>query len=125
MGERDAPTLVLGDFNDVPWSRATRLFRKLSGLADPRVGRGLFSTFHAGIPLCRWPLDHVFCSEHFSLAAIERSTAFGSDHFALIVRLAVTEGKNGAAGSLESEAGDQQEAEKIIEEIDDRNVEAV
>ena len=79
--------VVMGDLNDVPWSPSLRLFQKVSGLLDPRIGRGLFNTFHSGIPPLRWPLDHVFCSGDFTLVSFDRLGHVGSDHFPIQVVL--------------------------------------
>ncbi len=81
--ELDKPTVVCGDMNDVVWSRTTRLFKKMTGMIDPRVGRGFFSTFHAGYFFLRFPLDHLFHTRDLFVGKMIRSKNFGSDHFAM------------------------------------------
>ena len=81
------PVIVAGDLNDVAWSRTSRLFRRLSGLIDPRIGRGFYNSFHAHHPWLRWPLDHVFYSPDFLLHRLQRLPAFGSDHFPILIDL--------------------------------------
>lgn len=81
------PTIVAGDLNDVAWSYTTELFLKISGLLDPRRGRGFFSSFHAKYNFARWPLDHVFCSGHFRLQNMQRMSDIGSDHFPILLQL--------------------------------------
>ncbi len=81
VSEATGPVVVCGDLNDVAWSRSTRLFQKISGLLEPRKGRGFVSTFHARYPGFRVPIDHVFHSKHFRLVRMRRLKYVGSDHF--------------------------------------------
>ena len=77
------PVIVMGDLNDVAWSYVTKLFRKTSGLLDPRRGRGFYSTYSANNWFMRFPLDYVFCSAHFGLIRMKKLPHNGSDHFAM------------------------------------------
>lgn len=83
--------IVMGDLNDVAWSHTSRLFKKVAGMSDPRVGRGFYPTFTARYPLLRWPLDHLFVSPHFEMLAIDRLEDIGSDHFPIYFDLCLTE----------------------------------
>lgn len=113
----ETPVVVAGDLNDVAWSVTTRLFRKISGLLDPRIGRGMFNTFHAGIPFLRWPLDHLFHSRHFTLSFIRRLPKFGSDHFPMLVELAYDRKHGADQEGLTADADDEALArEKIAAE---------
>ena len=108
------PVVVTGDLNDVAWSATTRLFRKISGLLDPRVGRGMFNTFHAKYWVVRWPLDHLFHSSHFRLAAMRRLPRFGSDHFALFTELSFEPQPSKTADGLHADRQDRHWADQKI-----------
>ena len=89
LRRREGPIIVTGDFNDVAWSHTTRRFQRIGGLLDPRVGRGLYNTFHAEYPLLRFPIDHLFHSEHFALVDFGREHYIGSDHFPIFATLSL------------------------------------
>lgn len=81
--EIEIPIVVCGDMNDVVWSRTTRLFKKMTNMIDPRIGRGFFPTYHAGYRFMRFPLDHLFHSKDLFVGEMIRSRNFDSDHFGM------------------------------------------
>ncbi|MDX1952305.1 MAG: endonuclease/exonuclease/phosphatase family protein [Verrucomicrobiota bacterium] len=110
------PVIVAGDFNDVAWSHTTRLFQRISRLLDPRIGRGFYNSFNANHHFFRYPLDHLFHSEHFSLVNFERLPHVGSDHFPLCVRLRLTPTAPLKQEPPQPQTNDFQEANKILRE---------
>jgi endonuclease/exonuclease/phosphatase (EEP) superfamily protein YafD len=116
VDRRDEPTIVFGDMNDVAWSHTSELFRRVSGLLDPRVGRGLMPTFHADYSLLRWPLDHVFVSPHFQVVDMRRLPHVGSDHFPIFVRLSY-EPRHKAAQEENAEQADEDDLAEADEKI--------
>ena len=86
VAEEKKPSLVAGDFNDVSWSHTARLFGHDGKLKNVRIGRGLYNSFDATSMVMRWPLDHYFVTEEFSLVELKRLEAFGSDHFPMFAK---------------------------------------
>lgn len=115
LQHQDRPSVVVGDLNDVAWSRSTSVFQKISRLLDPRVGRGFYSTFNANWPFVRFPLDHAFVSHHFHLVAFEVLPHVGSDHFPVFARLTLSPSPEGPnRPPPEPAARENQEAEEKI-----------
>lgn len=106
------PVITIGDLNDVAWSYTTELFLKMSGLLDPRRGRGFFNTFHAHYPFMRFPLDHAFFSTNFKLRNIKRLANFDSDHFPIFIALQYEENASGEQAAMEANIEDIQEAQE-------------
>jgi len=75
------PCLVVGDFNNVAWSRSSKLFKKSTQLLDPRIGRGFISTFHAKYLFFRFPIDLVFHNNSIYIQSLRTEKHINSDHF--------------------------------------------
>lgn len=114
--DKDAElVLVFGDLNDVAWSRTTKMFQKISGLMDPRRGRGFFNTFTTKNRIMRWPLDHVFHSSDFTLIKMSRETDIGSDHFPMYIKLNYTPKAKWEQDNLNASESDEEWSEEKIE----------
>jgi endonuclease/exonuclease/phosphatase (EEP) superfamily protein YafD len=85
---RDELDIMVGDLNDVGWSKVSTTFKIITGMSDPREGRGFYSTFPTFLPL-RIPIDHVFCSPDFKLIDFKIHENIGSDHFPVSVMFSV------------------------------------
>lgn len=117
------PVVVTGDLNDVAWSHTTRLFLRISGLLDPRVGRAFCNTFHSHYPLFRWPLDHLFHSRAFRLVKLERCPRTDSDHFAVYVELSYEPENRHEQERPVPDEEDFDEAQRKIENVLEKGVE--
>lgn len=114
--DHNQPTIVCGDLNDVAWSPTTRLFLRLSGLLDPRRGRGFFNTFHADHAWLRFPLDHVFHSQHFKVRSISRLSHVGSDHFPMMIDLHFSGEASIEQSPIPPQEGDEKVAGDMVQE---------
>ncbi len=108
----DLPVIVIGDLNDVAWSYTTELFLKMSGLLDPRRGRGFFNSFNAHNWFMRFPLDHAFISTDIKLKSIRRLDNFNSDHFPIFISLQYEETAKFQQDEMQPDAEDVAVAEK-------------
>lgn len=108
------PSIVVGDFNDVCWSRSSRLFAKISKLKDVRKGRGVLGTFPVRPSIFRFPLDLIFCSKGIQVNAIKILSDIGSDHLPLFSKITVS--SLYATTEVEMDSDLEEEIDEIIKE---------
>ena len=97
--------------------RTNNLFQDISGLLDPRIGRGFYHTFHAKYPFIRFPLDHFFHSNHFRLVDLRRLAYFGSDHFPVYIELSYEPDAENEQEELHADESQKKEAEEKVEKV--------
>ncbi len=81
------PAIVLGDLNCAPWSPAFRRLLKEGSLID--TGHGVTPTWPVKPWFLRIPLDHCLISPSLFVADHQVGPDIGSDHFPIIVTVAV------------------------------------
>ncbi len=86
----DGPLVVAGDFNLTPYSPYFEDLVDATGLRDSRTGSGPGFTWPSFFPLLGIPIDHCLVSPDVHVAAFRRLSAFGSDHYPIVVELAVS-----------------------------------
>lgn len=92
----DGPRIVMGDFNSTPYSARFRRLLETGGLAGVELGPWWPRTWPSG-ERGHWlqrlapgfPIDHVLVSCHFGVISARRGPPNGSDHFPVIVDLAM------------------------------------
>ena len=111
----EKPVIVVGDFNNVAWSKSSILFRKTSELIDPRIGRALVSTFHAKYRLFRFPIDLMFHSEEIFIEDLKTLDNFGSDHLPVFCEFFIDHKNDEQKSQIETaDFQEKAEAEEMI-----------
>lgn len=111
------PTIVVGDFNNVAWAKSSVLFRKTSGMIDPRIGRGLISTFHAKYWVLRFPIDQMFHTTTIFVEELKALENIGSDHLPLYCKFFIDKINNDQENLVEHlEKEDVAEVNEMIAE---------
>lgn len=82
--------VICGDFNAVPWSTQLGEFSESTGLRDVFTGSWPVYSWPSWSSLLRVPLDHCLVSDGISVRSRGFGPSSGSDHFPLIVDLALT-----------------------------------
>lgn len=107
------PTVVIGDFNSVAWSRITKLFTKISGLQDARIGRGFISTFPAHYRFFKIPLDLMYHTSDIYVRSIKTLEHIDSDHLPLYAEFCIHKDQNNYHKATKASLN---KADELIEE---------
>ena len=92
LKQSDTPTIVMGDYNCVPWSPFLDDFMKQTGYRDSRVGFGYQGSWNARY---RWvaliPIDHAFVSPEVHVHDRHLGESTGSDHYPVVIEISISE----------------------------------
>ncbi len=88
VAKSNLPTLIIGDFNTVPWDTALKPLLDSGSLQDSRA-RHYTATWPAQLGKWGIPIDYVLYSPHWQRVSHKSVTIPGSDHKAMVATLAL------------------------------------
>mgnify|MGYP001819223598 CR=1 FL=1 len=83
------PTILIGDFNCVPWSPFLKDLLVSTRLSDSRQGFGWQATWPANQWALRIPIDNAYVSQQVEVIDRQLLDANGSDHLPLLLEFSV------------------------------------
>ncbi len=89
LGRSARPMVFIGDLNTSMWAPTYLAFEQASGLRNGRKGFGLIPTYPTFLPIAGIPIDHCLVSEEFKVLEFRTGARIGSDHWPIIVTLAL------------------------------------
>ncbi len=107
------PVVASGDFNNVAWSKASKLFSKVSTLKDARINRGFHGTFPAQFWFLRFPIDLLFHSKQIKVKVLKVLSPVGSDHLPLLSKFEIISSSEQKEGIKDEQ---KEKADKMIME---------
>jgi len=78
----DGPTVVVGDFNTVPWDSQMQKFRRETSLMDSR--KHLAPTYPSKGAFAAIPIDYIFHSHEFQCLGFDTLEPTNSDHLGIV-----------------------------------------
>lgn len=85
----DSHIVVMGDLNVTPWSKHFKKLLLDGKLRNSQKGYGIQPTWPAQNIFMRIPIDHCLTSEGIAVFSRQTGSAFGSDHFPIIVEIGI------------------------------------
>jgi endonuclease/exonuclease/phosphatase (EEP) superfamily protein YafD len=83
--------VVMGDFNDTPWSGRFLQLLVASGLHLAKTGLGVYPTWHTSLPrFLQIPIDHCLLSPSLAAHRYSVGNRINSDHAPIVVELALS-----------------------------------
>jgi endonuclease/exonuclease/phosphatase (EEP) superfamily protein YafD len=81
--------LLVGDFNATSWTDGFNALLANTDLKDTRLGMGVQPSWPTYCPLFAIPIDHCLVSRHIALLGRTVGPDIGSDHYPVVVDLAI------------------------------------